>query len=121
MRTRMILKLLKAKWPGTIPGYYFAIRLAVKYLGSDLTSNETVSITYHHTLKREDPKWGFNAVPVYAFRWVRYNGVILGVVAYQITSVSIVYSTDYSDADQRKQQSSTSLAFVRGIPRTKDK
>ena len=33
----------------------------------------------------------------------------------QITSLTIVYSTVYSDADQRKQQSSASLAFVWGI------
>ena len=38
----------------------------------------------------------------------------MGAVASQITSLTIVYSTVYSDADQRKQQSSASLAFVRG-------
>ena len=37
--------------------------------------------------------------------------------ASQITSLTIVYSTVYSDADQRKHQSSASLAFVRGIHR----
>ena len=37
--------------------------------------------------------------------------------ASQITSLTIVYSTVYSGADQRKHQSSTSLAFVRGIHR----
>ena len=35
----------------------------------------------------------------------------------QITSLMILYSTVYSDADQRKHQSSTSLAFLRGIHR----
>ena len=35
----------------------------------------------------------------------------------QITSLTIVYSTVYSDADQRKYQSSASLAFLRGIHR----
>ena len=35
----------------------------------------------------------------------------------QITSLTVVYSTVYSDADQRKHQSSASLAFVRGIHR----
>ena len=46
-------------------------------------------------------------------------------IASQITSLSVVYSTVYSDADQRKHQSSASLAFVWGIhrdrwiPRTK--
>ena len=34
-----------------------------------------------------------------------------------ITSLTIVYSTVYSDADQRKHQSSASLAFVWGIHR----
>ena len=46
-----------------------------------------------------------------------YNDVIMGATAYQITSLTIVYSTVYSDADQRKYQSSASLAFVRGIHR----
>ena len=41
----------------------------------------------------------------------------MGVVASQITSLTIVYSTVYSDADQRKHQISASLAFVWGIHR----
>ena len=48
---------------------------------------------------------------------VHYNDVIMGTIAYQITSLMTVYSTIYSDADQRKHQSSASLAFVRGIQR----
>ena len=35
----------------------------------------------------------------------------------QITSLTSIYSIIYSDADQRKHQSSTSLSFVRGIHR----
>ena len=46
-----------------------------------------------------------------------YNDVIMGAIASQITSLTIVYSTVYSGADQRKIQSSVSLAFVRGIHR----
>ena len=46
-----------------------------------------------------------------------YNDVIIGAMAYQITSVTIVYPTFYSGADQRKYQRSASLAFVRGIHR----
>ena len=38
-------------------------------------------------------------------------------MASKITTLSIVYSFVYSDADQRKHQSSASLAFVRGIHR----
>ena len=41
----------------------------------------------------------------------------MGAIASQITSLTIVYSIVYSDADQRKHQSSASLAFVRGIHR----
>ena len=46
-----------------------------------------------------------------------YNDVIMNPMASQITSVAIVYSTVYLGADQRKHQSSASLAFVRGIHR----
>ena len=45
-----------------------------------------------------------------------YNDVILSAMASQITSLMTVYSSVYS-ADQRKQQSSASLAFVGGIHR----
>ena len=44
-----------------------------------------------------------------------YNDVMMGVMASQITSLTIVYSTVYSGADQRTHQSSVSLAFVRRI------
>ena len=46
-----------------------------------------------------------------------YNDVIMGTMASQIASLTIVYSTVYPGADQRKQQSSASLAFVWGIHR----
>ena len=49
--------------------------------------------------------------------FVHYNDVIMSAVVPQITSLTIVYSTAYSAADQRKHQSSESLAFVRGIHR----
>ena len=39
----------------------------------------------------------------------------MGAMASRITSLTIVYSTVYSDADQRKRQSYALLAFVRGI------
>ena len=46
-----------------------------------------------------------------------YNDIIMSTMASQITSLTIVYSAVYSGADQRKDQSSASLAFVRGIHR----
>ena len=54
-----------------------------------------------------------------------YIEVIMTTMTSQITSLTVVYSTVYSDAYQRKHQSSASLAFVWGIhrerwiPRTK--
>ena len=57
--------------------------------------------------------------------WLNYIDVIMTTMASQITGLTVVYSTVYSDADQRKHQSSVSLAFVWGIhrhrwiPRTK--
>ena len=51
------------------------------------------------------------------FSYAHYGDVIMGAIASQITSLTIIYSTVYSDADQRKHQSSASLAFVRGIHR----
>ena len=41
----------------------------------------------------------------------------MGAVTSLITSLTIVYSIVYSDADQRKHQSSELLAYVRGIHR----
>ena len=41
-------------------------------------------------------------------------------MASQITSLTVVYSIVYSGADQRKHQSSASLAFVREITGTGD-
>ena len=54
-----------------------------------------------------------------------YIDVIMTTIASQVTSLTIVYSPDYSDVDKGKHQSSASLAFVWGIhrdrwiPRTK--
>ena len=47
-----------------------------------------------------------------------YIDVIMTTMASQITNLMVVYSTVYSDADQRKHQNSASLAFVWGIHRT---
>ena len=50
-------------------------------------------------------------------RCCHYSDVIMSPIASPITSLTIVYSTVYPDADQRKHQSPASLAFVRGIHR----
>ena len=46
---------------------------------------------------------------------IHYTDVIMTTMASQIASLTVVYSTVYSDADQRKHQSSASLAFVKGF------
>ena len=48
---------------------------------------------------------------------IHYDDVIMAAIASHITSLTIVDSIVYSDTDQRKHQSSASLAFVRGIHR----
>ena len=48
---------------------------------------------------------------------LHYDDVIMEAIASQITSLTSVYSTVYSGADQSEHQSSASLAFVWGIHR----
>ena len=43
--------------------------------------------------------------------WHHYDDVTMSLMASQITSLTVVYSTVYSDADQRKHHSSASLAL----------
>ena len=61
-------------------------------------------------------KWQFCSSPQcihfdIKYTYMHYDDVIMGAMASQITSFTIVYSTVYSGADQRKHQSSASLAF----------
>ena len=60
---------------------------------------------------------GFSLHPPTLFSIHKYCDVIMSSMASQSTGVSIVYITICSNADQRKHQSSASLAFVRGIHR----
>ena len=48
---------------------------------------------------------------------IHYDDVIMTMLASQITSLTVVYSIVYSGVNQRKHQSSASLAFVREIHR----
>ena len=59
-----------------------------------------------------EPPWNLR-------RWaiIHYDDVIMDSIASQITSLTIVYSIVHSGTDQRKHQSSASLAFVWGIHR----
>ena len=79
----------------------------------------SIICTYH---KQYVGNWN-NVVALYVFRRpylineVHYNGVIMGSMASQITRLTIVYSSVYSGADQRKHHSPASLPFVWGIHR----
>ena len=57
------------------------------------------------------------SINVQGLTYFHYTDVTMSPMASQITSLGIVYSTVYSDADQRKHQSSASLTFVRRIHR----
>ena len=48
---------------------------------------------------------------------IHYGVVIMDTMTSQITSLTLVYSSVYTGADQRNHQSSASLAFVQGIHR----
>ena len=52
-----------------------------------------------------------------AFVSTHYSDVTMSNMASQITNLTVVYSTAYSGADERKHQSSASLGSVRGIHR----
>ena len=55
-------------------------------------------------------------IPIYSTYPPHYTDIIMGAIASQIASLTIVYSV-YSETDQRKHHSSASLAFVWGIHR----
>ena len=81
-----------------------------------LTDNkENVKSPRHWPFVSEIHRW-----PQYPSRKelvMHYDDVIMGAIASKITSLTVVYSTVYSGADQSKHQSSASLAFVWGIHR----
>ena len=56
-------------------------------------------------------------MPASTIQIVRYNDVIMSAMASQIISFPIVFLSVYTGADQRKHQSSASLAFVGGFHR----
>ena len=61
--------------------------------------------------------WAPHCLANTAYITIHYDDVIMDSIASQITSLTIVYSTVHSGADQSKHQSSASLAFVWEIHR----
>ena len=97
-------------------------------LGQDFAHGSTAKLSWH--VQNSDLIWSVdqkchqNVFLILDFYyelirhlWKHYNDIIMGTMASQITSLTIVYWTVYSDTDQSKHQSSVSLAFVWGIHR----
>ena len=86
--------------------------IALYFIGlrySDCNKIQKVSILAPEILSDDN----FNKLKLLFFKWfTHYTDVIMGAMSSPITSLTIVYSTVYSGADQRKHQSSASLAFV---------
>ena len=107
------------------PGKYVFFTLCCAVLWSDTSQHDT-SPVLPSTLGQSWYKFNHMLHSCFTCRhWdcpsageaIHYNDVIMSAIASQITSLTIVYSTVYSDADQRQHQSSASLAFVWGIHR----
>ena len=82
---------------------YFQIRLNMTYF---------IKLVY-----KWNPVKAYTTYCIVFFLLLHYDDVIMSAITSQITSLTIVYSIVYSDADQRKHQSYASLAFVWGIHR----
>ena len=76
--------------------------------------NSCRSFTYYHQSYCMEYSTFITCIPV---KHSHYIDVIVTTIVSQITSLTIVYLTVYSDANQREHQSSTSLAFVWGLHR----
>ena len=94
--------------------------MTLKFCVSEWSSiSQIIDHIIHFLCRWKDGQSGHLTVgvlnPISIIKWMithHYNDIIMGAIASQITSLTIVYSTIYSDADQRKHQSSASLAFV---------
>ena len=83
-----------------------------KNLDGKILQNITEHMEFHHELLAYSMKVSFRG------KYVKHQSdVIISTMVSQITSLTIVYSTIRSSRDQRKHQSSASLALVRRIHR----
>ena len=107
--------------------YYFIYTQASTPVTSFYNGTMSTFITFHHqlnnlfcvftntlficnALKPRHSIVSFN-LRHYDLAYHHYNDDIMSAMASQITSITIVYSTVYSGADQRKHRGSASLAF----------
>ena len=100
---------------GNFPQYtnlsFLSIWVFMFKIAHEITNINEKYKSHYFTPLRMQPKstWCCNT----QYDWTHYSDVIVGAMASQITSLTIVSSGAY----QRKHQSSASLAFVRGIHR----
>ena len=80
-------------------------------------NTNNITEPYIHFMRKSHNFIQWYAIPCSPLQWCHYCDAIMGTVASQITSLTIVYAAVYSYADQSKHQSSASLAFVWGIHR----
>ena len=80
-------------------------------------SNKMIENNFNDILLNDNTSSTTKPIRSIEKHWQHYGDVIMGAITSQITSLTVIYSTVYTDADQRKHQSSASLAFVWGIHR----
>ena len=95
--TEMYLKILSAKWQPLCPGGDELICYNYAKLGQLQQADDTGSISAYCGI---------------CLPGTHYSDVIMGAMASQISSLKIVHLSVYSGTDQRKHQSSASLASV---------
>ena len=97
-------------------GIWAWMRYHIRQKTMDVIDNPCHNISY--TCYKNEHTWSEIRITERRVVMVpHYNDVIMSALAFQITSLTIVYSTIYSGADQSTHQSSASLAFVLGIHR----
>ena len=110
----MHLKMSSAKWRPFCPGgdELTEFRAWISYCIHDILSDVITPLWHHFNGGLFKPPLNLEHRGI-----IHYDDVIMETIASQITSLTSVYSTVYSGADQSKHQSSASLAFVWGIHR----
>ena len=103
-----------ASWELTLISLNPVTRLAQSWTSHAYSSSRKYSLSSHHlNCIMKSPQGGAGANG-----FLHCNDGIMGMMASQITSFTIVYSIVYSSDDQIKHQNSASLAFVWGIHRS---
>ena len=107
----------------SLQAYFVRVNVQLKWVIGDILLLSPTTQPNPHSANLLNPIIRMIIHTIHAFcdlLWLlavgrHYGDVKMGMIASQITSLTIVYSTVYSDAVQRKHQCSASLAFVWGI------